>query len=238
MKYEATPLDTEHPMVPGGDLDPETFDALREALKDMKSRVEALLFVADRCYYCEETRKLMENFVRAAPSSDGGKLFDYKLIWINRNKELASMYSVTRAPTIVLANGHIRYLGIPSGEELRSFVETVIRISEGETGLDEESKRRIRAIHKPVHIEVIITPACPYCPYAVLLANMIALESYLSGNKNIVSDMVEAYENPDIADRYRVMSVPAIAINGILAFLGLPYEYDFVERIAEIAEED
>lgn len=237
MPQEITPLDSEHPMVPGGDLEPEIFDALRETLKDMKGRVEALLFVKDRCYYCEESRKLMENFVKASPIVDGTRLFDYKLIWMNQNRDLAAKYRVNRAPTIVLADGHIRYLGIPSGEEIRSFVETVIRISERETGLEPETKKRLKAINKPVHIEVIITPACPYCPYAALLANMIAFESFLNGNRNIVSDTVEAYENPDIADRYRVMSVPAIAINGMLAFIGLPYESDFIDRIIDIVEE-
>ncbi|MCC6051819.1 MAG: thioredoxin family protein [Fervidicoccaceae archaeon] len=237
MSHEITPLDTEHPMVPGGELDPETFEALREALKDMKSKVEALLFIEDKCYYCVETRKLLDRFVEASPGVNGEKLFSYKLYWLNRDRSVATLYKVNRAPTVVLAEGHVRYLGIPSGEELRSFVETVIRISEKETGLEPESKRKIRSIKKPVHIEVIVTPACPYCPYAVLLANMVAYESYINGNRNIISDMVEAYENPDIADRYRVMSVPAIAINGILAFIGLPYEGDFIDRIIDILEE-
>jgi predicted thioredoxin/glutaredoxin len=55
--------------------------------------------------------------------------------------------------------------------------------------------------------------------------------------KSITSDTVEAYENPDIADKYNVMSVPAIAINGKAAFVGLPYEEDLLKRILEVIKE-
>ena len=65
---------------------------------------------------------------------------------------------------------------------------------------------------------------------------MFAYEAHRNGNKRFVSEIVEAYENPDIADKYNVMSVPAIAINGVLAFVGVPYEEDFVERIIEIVK--
>ncbi|MGC8675677.1 thioredoxin family protein [Fervidicoccus sp.] len=50
-----------------------------------------------------------------------------------------------------------------------------------------------------------------------------------------MADTVEAYENTDIADKYNVMSVPVIAINGEVAFVGLPYEVDFVEKVKELS---
>lgn len=232
---ELTPLETENPMVPGGDLDPDMQEALKEALADMKGPVEALLFVKDKCYYCEETRKLLQHFVDASPTVDGKKLFSFRVIHLDKDGEEAKRYGITRAPTVAFIEGYIRYTGIPSGEEIRSLVETIIRLSEGEPGLEEESKEKLKRLEKPVKVEVIITPSCPYCPYAALMANMVAFESYLQGKKLVIADTVEAYENPDIADKYHVMSVPAIAINEVVAFVGLPYEQDFVDKILELA---
>ncbi|MEM2157926.1 MAG: thioredoxin family protein, partial [Sulfolobales archaeon] len=59
------------------------------------------------------------------------------------------------------------------------------------------------------------------------------LEAYKSNNKNIISDIVEAYENPDIADKYGVMSVPAVVINGEVEFIGVPDEAELLSRIYE-----
>ena len=232
---EITVLDRENPMVPGGDLDEETLIALNEALKDMKGPVKAMVFIKQGCHYCFETIKLMDHYVKSSPIINGEHFFQYDVYTKGKDDELFKKYGVTRVPTVAFINGLIRYTGIPSGEEIRSLVETIIRISEGESGLEEETKRYIRMIKKDTLIEVIVTPACPYCPYAVLLANMIAFESYKQGLSKIIADTVEAYENPDIADKYNVKSVPAIAINSENAFVGLPYEHDFIKRINSIA---
>ena len=227
-----TPLDQEHPMVPGGDLDEQTREALRETLADMKNPVDILLFVSDRCYYCVESEKLLRQFEELSPAVNGKKMLTLNVLELPRYRELAERYSVTRTPTVVLLDGHIKWIGIPSGEEIRSLVETIMRISEGESGLEDSTKQAIRSLNGKVSIEVIVTPACPYCPYAVVLANMLAFESYIAGNRNITSSTIEAFENPDIAERYGIMSVPAIVINGKDLIVGLPYERDLVERIA------
>jgi glutaredoxin-like protein len=228
---EVTMIDKENPMVPGGDLDEETVEALKEALSDMKGKVEASVFIKDGCHYCFETIKLLDYYVKASPIVDGEHLFGYKVYKMGKDDNVFKKYGVERVPTVAFIEGKMRYTGIPSGEEIRSLVETIIRLSEKESGLERETKELISRIRSETHIEIIVTPACPYCPYASLLANMIAYESFKQGLKTIISDTVEAYENPDIADKYNVRSVPAIAINGKMAFVGLPYETDFIKRI-------
>ncbi len=232
---EITAIDKENPMVPGGELDSETQEALKEALAEMKGPVEALVFVRENCHYCKETIKLLDYYVEASPIVNGKHLFTYKIFYQEKDSDTFRQYKVTRVPTVGFVDGLVRYTGIPSGEEIRSLVETIIRISENESGLEEETKNMIKQITSDVYIEVIVTPLCPYCPYAALLANMIAYESYKQGLKKITADTVEAYEHPDIADKYNVMSVPAIAINGETAFVGLPYEKDFIKMIYEKA---
>lgn len=42
---------------------------------------------------------------------------------------------------------------------------------------------------------------------------------------------VDIIERPEVAVKYRVMSVPAIAINGRLEFMGVPKEEEFRRRL-------
>jgi len=211
----------------------EDIESIAEAFREMKEPVTLYVFVEknrSRCRYCSNTVKLVESLARASARASTPPLLNYVLAE-KEVDELFKKFKVSRIPSIVLLDGHIRYTGMPAGEEVRGLVETIIRLSTGDSGLSERSIRRISELKAPVYIEVIVTPTCPYCPYVALMANMIAFEAYRAGNRAVVSDIVEAYENPDIADAYNVMSVPVVAINRQVAFVGLPYEEQFVELV-------
>jgi len=220
------------------DLSEEFMRELRETLADMVDPVRIDVFIGPNCDTCEDTVKLIKAFEEAAPVRDGKKLIEVRVFDKSNPEHLEEFkrQGVERVPTVTLLDGYIRYTGIPADEEIRGLVETILRISEGDSGLEEETKHVLATLPRKVYIETIVTPSCPYCPYAVLLANMFAYESYKQGSKAVISDTVEAYENPDIADKYGVTSVPAIAINGRLAFVGVPYEEDFVRYVKAAAE--
>ncbi len=220
------------------DLSPSFMEELRETLTEMVEPVRIDVFVGPNCETCEDTVKLIRAFEEAAPEVRGRKLIEVR-VFDKSNPDDAKEFArqgVERIPTVTLLDGYIRYTGIPAGEEVRGLVETILRISEGDSGLEEETKKILANLKNRVYIETIVTPSCPYCPYAVLLANMLAYESWKQGAKAVISDTVEAYENPDIADKYGVMSVPAIALNGKMAFIGVPYEEDFIHYIVAAAE--
>ncbi len=63
-------------------------------------------------------------------------------------------------------------------------------------------------IDRPMHIQVFVTPTCPYCPRAVRLTHQFAMKSDL-----IRADMIESTEFPQLANRYEVMAVPKVVIN-------------------------
>ncbi|MCE4614147.1 MAG: thioredoxin family protein [Desulfurococcales archaeon] len=198
-----------------------------ETLSEMLDPVEIHIFVSNNCPTCGETIKLVEFVKESAP--DGKvitKVFDKA-----KNHTVLEKEGVRRIPTLTLLDGMIKYTGIPSGEEFRGFIETIMRLSEGESGLEDETGRKLVRLGRDIYVEVIVTPPCPYCPYAALLSNMFAFESWKTGSKRYVSDIVEAYENPDIADRYNVQSVPTITINGVKVFIGLPVEEDFINYV-------
>ncbi len=212
---------------------------LQETLADMVEPVTVDVFVGPDCETCDDTILLMKMLEKASPRDANGepklrvRIFDKSV-----ESHLAEFkrQGIERVPSVTLIDGYIRYTGIPAGEEIRGLLETILRISEDESGLEEETGRVLASLKGKVHIETIVTPSCPYCPYAVLLANMFAYEAYKRGNPKVISDTVEAYENPDIADKYGVTSVPAIAINGRIAFVGVPYEEDFIRYVQYASE--
>ena len=198
-----------------------------ETLGEMIDPVEIHVFTSNNCPTCEETMKLVEFIRDSAPK---GKII-VKVFDKDNDRTVFDREGVRRVPTVSLIGGAIKYTGIPAGEEFRGFIETIMRISEGESGLEEESAEKLANLSRDIYVEVIVTPPCPYCPYAALLSNMFAFESWKKGSGRYVSDIVEAYENPDIADRYSVQSVPTIAINGVKVFIGLPVEEDFINYV-------
>ncbi len=48
-------------------------------------------------------------------------------------------------------------------------------------------------------------------------------------------EVVNLADHPELAVKYRVMTTPAIAINGVLAFSGTPKEADLRQRLLEVA---
>jgi len=66
-----------------------------------------------------------------------------------------------------------------------------------------------------VHIQVFVTPSCPYCPSAARMAQKMAIE-----NEHIIADTVEATEFPQMSQKYRVQGVPKIVVNETTQFVG------------------
>lgn len=218
------------------DFDESERRALREALSDMKSPVTVKLFVSDKCDFCAQTRRMLETIRDESPEGPGGRrLVDLKVYEAEIDTDEVEKHGITRFPTMLLLNGSIRYYGIPAGEEIRAFVETLIRISQGESGLSSETIEGIKKLQGEALIETLVTPSCPYCPYAVLMANMFAFESSRAGLNSITSAVVEAYENMDIAQKYSITSVPAVAVNGRVEFIGVPYEDQLLEVLIKRA---
>ncbi|QKR01029.1 glutaredoxin [Metallosphaera tengchongensis] len=213
-------------------------NALVDALKDMKEPVEGYVFVDSSntsCQYCNVTIKFMDFVRQASPKGrDGDYLLKIKLFDLTKDKEMFEKFDVKRVPTVAFLNGKIRWSGAPLGEEIRALVETIVRLSQNESGLSPETVSTIREkLNGQVKVEVMVTPSCPYCPYAALLAHMVAFEACKAEKCNVLSDVVESYENPDIAEKYQVMSVPTVAVNESVEFIGVPQEENFISTLLE-----
>jgi len=89
--------------------------------------------------------------------------------------------------------------------------------------------KKLEEIDRDVHIQVFVTPTCPYCPRSVVLAHKLALAS-----EHIRADMVEAMEFPHLANRYSVMGVPRSVFNEKDFIEGAVPEPLYVDKIMEI----
>ncbi len=182
------------------------------------------------CQFCRESEELVQELAELSP------LITTEIHDIDQERALAERYGVDKVPALIISNGdqrtNIRYFGLPAGLEFTTLIEDILMVSEGKTRLSEEVRSKIRTIAKPVHIQVFVTPTCPYCPRAVLTAHQFAME-----NPNIVADMVEAMEFPELAERYRVFAVPKIVINETISFEDALPEDVFALYVLKAAEQ-
>ena len=196
--------------------------ALEKEFKELTQPVKLVLFVEEQgCEYCEPTKQLLEE---VAALSDKLSVETFNL---TADKDKAAEFQVDKAPAIALVNGKdygIRYYGIPSGYEFSSLIEDIVDVSKGESGLSAETKTALAGLNQPLHIQVFVTPTCPYCTRAVRTAHKMALESSF-----VRADMIEATEFPDLAEKYQVMAVPRVVINDTTYFEGALPESQFLQ---------
>jgi len=176
------------------------------------------------CDYCKEARELTQEL---GSLSDKIKVEVFDLV---KDKEKAEEFDVDKVPAIVILGpkkSHVKFYGIPAGYEFSTLMKDIVQLSRGQTELSNETRQALTGIKTPVHIQVFVTPTCPYCPGAVSLAHQFAME-----NPNIKADMIEISEFPQLAIKYNVMGVPKTVINETRELLGMQPEDEFLRQVA------
>ncbi|MEO8355252.1 MAG: thioredoxin family protein [Chloroflexota bacterium] len=193
-------------------LDTQVIKQIKQAFDSMEEPVQVLLFTSsEHCDYCNETKQLLEEVIAI---NDKLELSVHDM---DVDRETASRFNVTNAPGIVIAakdeadvkNLGIHFSGIPSGHEFSTLINDILMVSRRDSGLDTKTREYLKNLDKPLHLQVFVTPTCPYCPRAVLLAHQMAMENPLM----ILAEGVEATEFPELANRFNVRGVPQTVIN-------------------------
>ena len=193
-------------------LDPQITKQIHQVFEGIQEPVQVLLFTSkSNCDYCDEARQLLEEVIAL-----NDKL-ELRVHDIDQNQDLASRFNVTNAPGIVFAakdgddvkNLGIQFSGIPSGHEFNTLINDILIVSKRDSGLDAKTREVLKNLDKPLHLQVFVTPTCPYCPRAVLLAHQMAMENPAM----IRAEGVEATEFPDLANSFNVRGVPQTVIN-------------------------
>jgi len=148
-----------------------------------------------------------------------------------------AIYNLDKTPAIaIVADGGdepdtdygIRYYGIPSGYEFMSLLDGINTVGSDEAQLQQETIDYLNTLEEDVHIQVFVTPTCPHCPRAVILAHHMAYAS-----PRVTADMVEAMEFQELSNKYDVYGVPRTVINGTVHQEGAAPEPMLLQKLQE-----
>ncbi len=197
---------------------------LRKRLAGLKGPVKLIVFTQDmECQFCQAARELVEQVATLSEK------FSVKVYDFIKDTEKVKAYGIDRIPAIVVegkVDSGIRFFGLPSGYEFGSLLEAANIVSRNNAMLSPETLEILKPLNRPVHIQVFVTPTCPYCPIVVKTALRFAF-----AKEQIRADMVETTMFPHLASRYGVVSVPKVIINETSSFEGVLPEKQFAEKV-------
>ena len=129
---------------------------IRERLSGMVNPVQLIHFTQElNLEYGREARQLIEEL---------GGMSDKLSVEVCNfllDKDHVAEYGIDKVPATVIRNGKdhgIRFYGIPAGYEFSTVLDTILAVSQGDSGLKQESKEKLAAITEPLHLEVFVTP--------------------------------------------------------------------------------
>jgi glutaredoxin-like protein len=210
-----------------GFLNEKVKQDLAVAFQNLKQDVTLKFFTQElECRFCKETRELLDELT-AISGKVKIELHDFV-----RDAALAGELGIARIPAIAVCDEKdygIRFYGIPSGYEFASLVEAVRLVANGEVKLSPEGRSFLDGLDADVHLQVFVTPTCPYCPPAVILAQQMAYYS-----PRVRADMIEATEFPPLAQKYNVYGVPRTVINEKEFIEGAVPERELIGKIRQL----
>ncbi len=199
---------------------------LRKEFSKLSRPVRLVFFTQEfECASCRDAHQLLEE---VTVLSEKIKLVVHDLV---KDEEKAKSYGIDRVPAVVVEGERdcgIRFFGIPSGYEFPSLIEDISGVGTGKVDLSNTTKDELSQLKEAVHIQVFVTPGCPYCQRAVRTAHMMAMAS-----TKVTADMVMANEFPHLVNRYGVMAVPKVVLNESTSFEGALPEEDFLSFVMQ-----
>lgn len=200
VKKEAPKAET--PAAPKAEAGAFLDDALRQALAPVLARFEraiVLRLYEDGSRASAEDRKLVTEL---ASLSDK----------ISAEFVPASGEEDKHTIAILAADGTdlgLRFHGVPGGHEFNSFVLAMYNAAGPGQDVGAENARRIAAIDRPIHLQIAVSLSCTMCPDLVAAAERIA-----AANPNVTVDVYDFQYYPAMKDKYHIMSVPCLIVNG------------------------
>ncbi len=182
------------------------------------------------CELCAQVRELVEEVAELSEHITA-EIHEFR-----EEQELAEKLGIDKIPAIAIigAEDHgVRFYGAPSGYEFAAFLEAMFAVSRQDSGLTDESREALAELENDVHLQVFVTPPCPHCPRATLLAMRAAVES-----PRVTSDGVEVIEFPHLGNKYGVQGVPHIVLNELHSFTGAVPEEVFIAHIVAAGSAD
>jgi glutaredoxin-like protein len=207
-------------------LNEKVVEQVRQALSELGRPVVLRTFVRkEGCDTCAETLGLAEEL--AATSEK----LSVDVVELPAGAEEGMLGApairlLARREDGTLQDYGVLFYGTPSGYEFTSLIASLLMVSNGDSGLSPTTRQRLAELTDDVDLQVFVTPTCPYCPRAVILAHQMAIES-----PRVRAAMVEATEFPEEAMRHGVSGVPHSVINHNAHVVGAVPEAQFLAEI-------
>ena len=177
------------------------------------------------CRFCPQTQQLLEEFAELSPR------LKLEIVDFYAEPERAREDGITKIPAVVLgteSGGRARFYGLPLGYELPVFIDSIKAVARGSTRLAVNTRKQLRRVNRPVHLQVFVTPGSEISSGMALLAHAMSVES-----KHITADVIEAEEFPELARRYGVRQVPLTIISEFATVQGMVGQDELLEKVLQ-----
>lgn len=193
-------------------------NALRSQLQGVLARFEnniSLVSIVDESN--KKSIELRDLVLDIADLSDKVTALIYKK---GENPEIENKVHADKFPIVALLNkdgeySGVKFHGVPGGHELNSFILAMYNLAGPGQQISEDILKDIKSIDKKLNIKVGVSLSCHVCPDVVVAAQRIAIENY-----NIETEMLDLSNFPELKDKHKIMSVPAIIVNDSKVYFG------------------
>ena len=187
---------------------------VHQALSPIEDRVEVLVFKGSQTTPNEHTEVGLQDETLALLREVAEQNDKISILERSLSDSEAQALGLNYAPTLLFREAgsqrsNIRFLGMPSGYEFSTLIETLVMLGTGNSGLGERSQAEISTLQQPISMQSFVTPGCPYCPKAVLTAYKLAFH-----NPQVTAEGIEANEFPQLSSRWNISGVPDTIISG------------------------
>ena len=207
-------------------MDQQTADEVKKRLETLEAEVKIVYF--KEALLCQTCGVAEDFYKEVAALSSKVKLEVYNRV---TDAEKAAAYGIALNPAAVIEGpkgARVRFYGTPAGYEFVSLLEALKNSAAAALELQPETVAALGALSAPVNIKVFVTPTCPYCPAAVVLAHKFALAS-----PQVTAEMIEASEFQELAAKYEVSGVPQIVVNEKTTLVGAQPEAALLKAVLD-----
>ena len=193
-------------------------DTLRSQLQGILARFEnniSLVSIVDESN--GKSIELRDLVLDIADLSDKVTALIYKK---GENPEMEAKVHANRFPIVAILNkdgeySGVKFHGVPGGHELNSFIIAMYNVAGPGQEISANVLNDIKSIDKKINIKVAVSLSCHVCPDVVMAAQRIAIE-----NPNIETEMLDLSNFPELKEKHKIMSVPAIIVNDSKVYFG------------------
>ncbi len=132
--------------------------------KDLKQDVKLRLFTqrafgliipGRECAGCEDAQKLMQELAELSPK------LKLEIVDFYSQAQAVKEAGVERIPALVISSGsatNVKFYGLPLGLEFAALLETIFTVSRSVSPLSMDTRKKLKQVKEPVHIQVFVTP--------------------------------------------------------------------------------